>query len=550
MLVSISIRNIILIRSLDIDLSKGLCVLTGETGAGKSILLDALGFVLGKRSNTTLLRAGEEKGSVTAIFDISSYDNIKQIIRDNDIFEGDELILRRTIDSNNKSKAFINDRVVTVGLLNEIGNYLIEIHGQHEQFGILDNKNNRIILDQYGNISDEIEQVAKSYEEYNKAKQYLEELVKNNDKILQEKSYIEYSCRELEKLDFSFSEQELVEKRTFLMNREKISKIIRDSLVSLDQGSIISILSKIQLDLTKIENVESSIVSINDAINRAIIEINEAESYLSKLALKYSRQDESLEKIENILFDLRAVSRKYNLGIDELKDYLNLQYSKLETIENYDNLLVEANKTLEAKRGNYLELSTILTNKRISVAKDLEDKITKELSDLKMAGTVFKVNFEQLDESNWGKFGRDKINFMASTNIGMPLSPLAKIASGGELSRFLLAVKVVLAKIRLTPTIIFDEIDTAIGGATADAVGKRLKLLGDNVQVIAITHQPQVASKGDLHLHISKVQSNNATETIVKILENLERTEEIARMLAGEIITSQARAAAEMLLVK
>lgn len=551
MLIQLSIRNIILIHQLDIELTRGMCVLTGETGAGKSILLDALGFAIGERVSGKLLRSGEEKGSVTASFNIKSQPHLAALLEAHDITkEGDEVIIRRTIDTLGRSKAYINDQPVTAQLLRTLGEQLVEVHGQHDQRGLLDSRTNRQVLDRYASLEASLKETNLAYYAYLDAKQRKDELLELNAKAEQEKDYIKYVCQELDALDFSVDEETLAIKRQRLMHQEKIIHGIEHAYEQLtDDTPLERRMVAAQSELQKLIEIEPSCKPIIESLERSIIELNEAEHALHFLLHQRPQDLGSLEKIEQSLFALRGASRKYHISIDQLPVFRASMQSKLDQLENFDISLKEIEEELIRAKNVYIENAKILSQKRHESAKNLEDKLMYELKGLKMESTNFKVQIESLEEHEWSKEGIDRVTFVASTNPGSPLAPLAKIASGGELSRFMLAMKVALSGIKSIPTLIFDEIDTGIGGATADAVGKRLKLLAKELQVLVVTHQPQVASKGNLHFKINKQQKANATFTTVTTLSDQERQEEIARMLAGENITTEARAAAEKLLI-
>lgn len=550
-LTHLTIRDIILVKKVDIQVGSGLCVLTGETGAGKSILLDAFGFVLGERANTRLIRQGAEKASVSASFDVKSVSSLSDILEESDIQweDSEELVLRRTIDTQGKSKAFVNDQVVSISLLKRIGELLVEVHGQHDQKGLLDHKTNRRVLDQYGQLVSLQKQVADLYTAYQTVKLKQENLIELQKKAAQEEDYLRYVYNELDKLDLTINEEALAQKRQRLMNKEKMIGSLNDAYHVLTEQALAKQLINAQQHLNKLTSLEPKIVPLLQALERAVIEVSEVESQLQNLLGEEESEEDSLESIEQLLFALRAVARKHQVEVSELSKVKTAIQEKLEAITNHESVMANLAIELANKKQAYLKKATELSSERQKSAQHLETKIHAELADLKMGGTIFKVGFEPLTEEQWSADGIDKIIFLASTNPGSPLSPLSTIASGGELSRFMLALKVSLSHVKSTPTLIFDEIDTGIGGATADAVGKRLQLLGKDLQVLVVTHQPQVASKGQTHLKITKTQENGETITQMEILNKQERQEEIARMLAGEDITNEARAAAAKLLI-
>jgi DNA repair protein RecN (Recombination protein N) len=550
MLTQLSIRNIILIQQLDIELGAGMCVLTGETGAGKSILLDALGFAIGERASAKLLRPGEEKGSVTASFNIKAQPQLIAMLQSQDIsVEGNELIIRRSIDTLGKSKAYMNDQPVTGQFLKTVGEQLIEVHGQHDQRGLLDSKTNRHVLDRYGCLDALLKETFLAYQVYHNTKVRKDELLALHAKAEQEQDYIKYVCQELDALDLGVDEELLAQQRQRLMHQEKIIYGLGNAYELLSGSTPLERnIVGAQSELQKLIDMEPQCKTIIETLERAAIELNEAEQSLNLLMHQRPQDAGSLEKIEQSLFALRGASRKYHVPTNQLGEFREQMQRKLDQLENFDISLMEIEQALQEAKKHYMEVTGILSKQRHEAATRLETKIMSELKGLKMDSTIFKVQVEPLSENDWSNEGRDRIIFLASTNPGSPLAPLAKIASGGELSRFMLAMKVALSGIKSTPTLIFDEIDTGIGGATADAVGNRLKTLAQHVQILVVTHQPQVASKGNIHFKISKDQHANATFTKVAPLCSEERQEEIARMLAGQDITSEARAAAEQLL--
>lgn len=549
MLKELFIRNIILIDKLDISFTEGFCVLTGETGAGKSILLGALGFALGSRASSGLLRAGEKQGSVTAIFDVSGNSYISELLEGQGIIASDEVYLRRIINNDGKTKAFVNDVPVGVNLLSELSENLIEIHGQHDQRGLMDAKTHRFILDQYGRLEHLLTKVSLAFEKYKSLYKELEQLKAAKDKARADEEYLKYVLKELEAISPKAGEEEqLAEKRKILMNRDKLVDAVNSALENLLGKGVDSAIVKAQDILVKNADLHSGFAEITETLNRAQIELSEAVNSLQLAASSVDFDDSSLETIEERLFAMRAAARKYNVDVDGLVAYCDEIRDKLGLIENADERVGELEGAVVAAKAEYLQLAAKLTAERRKASLSLEKSLTVELAPLRMENTKLQVNIEALPEDQWSAGGVDKVVFLASTNPGMPFAPLAKIASGGELSRFMLAMKVVLSEVNSVASMIFDEVDTGIGGAVADAVGKRLSLLGNKLQVLAITHQPQVAARGNIHFKIAKKQTSAGTFTGLTVLSPNEREEELARMLAGSEITSEARAAAVSLL--
>lgn len=558
MLESLSINNIVLIDKLNIHLENGLCVLTGETGSGKSILLDALGLAIGYRSNSKLLRNGEDKGSVIAVFDIANNQNCKILLDELGIEYDNNIIIRRILYSDGRSKAFINDIQVTQSFLQNVGETLVEIHGQNEQIGLLNSSNHREILDQFGNLIDKRKQLSNIFEKMKNANNQLEDLLSKKDNIEKEKDYLKHIINEIEALNLHENEeQELAEKRILMMNKEKVLNVlneVKDNLegqYNIDKGisSAQHTLSRgIRLGDNLLENNKNVFEEIVENLEQASININEALSKIETIFDTLGFDNSTLESVEDRLFAIRGLARKLNIQPDLI---LNLKVEleeKLSNLENQEVIIDDLEKEVKELKNNFLANAKDLSNLRKETAIKLQNELMAELKPLKMEKTIFNVEFKELDENNWNKYGIDSIRFLASTNPGTPMNELSKIASGGELSRFMLALKVVLSKVNSVPTMIFDEIDTGISGAVAEAVGERLKKLGQTLQVLVVTHHAQVASKGNYHLKVQKEQQNDKTNTNVIVLEGKDRINEIARMFSGEIITEDALKVAEKMM--
>lgn len=558
MLESLSINNIVLIDKLNIHLDNGLCVLTGETGSGKSILLDALGLAIGYRSNSRLLRNGETMGSVIADFNITNNQNCKNLLNELGIEYDNNIIIRRILYNDGRSKAFINDIQVTQSFLQNVGETLVEIHGQNEQIGLLNSSNHREILDQFGNLIDKRNIISNIFEKMKTSKDKLEELLSKKDNIEKEKDYLKHIINEIEALNLQPNEeQELAEKRILMMNKEKVLNVlneVKDSLegqYNVDKGisSAQHTLSRgVRLGDNLLEKDKNAFEEIIENLEQASININEALSKIEEIFDSLGFDNNTLESVEERLFAIRGLARKLNIQPDYILDLKVELEEKLSNLENQEVIIDDLEKEVKELKNNFLSNAKELSNSRKEVAKKLAEELMNELKPLKMEKTVFDVEFKELDENNWNKYGIDSVRFLASTNPGTPMNELSKIASGGELSRFMLALKVVLSKVNSVPTMIFDEIDTGISGAVAEAVGDRLKKLGQSLQVLVVTHHAQVASKGNYHLKVQKVQQNDKTNTNVIVLEGKDRINEIARMFSGEIITDDALKVAEKML--
>ena len=558
MLENLSINNIVLIDKLNVQLSNGLCVLTGETGSGKSILLDALGLAIGYRSNSRLLRNGESSGSVVATFDIKNNEACKNLLKEMDIESDDEIIIRRILYSDGRSKAFINDVQVTQNFLQHVGETLIEIHGQNEQIGLLNSSNHREILDNFGNLIQKRNVVSEIFEKMKTSENKLKDLLEQKDNIEKEQDYLKHIINEIESLNLHANEeQELAEKRILMMNKEKVLNLLNDIKESLDgQYNIEKGISSAQHTISRgialgenlLENGKNAFEDIIENLEQASINGNEALSTIDEIYDNLGFDNNTLESVEERLFAIRGLARKLNIQPDLILDLKVELDEKLSNLENQEVIIGDLEKEVRELKNNFLLKAKELSELRKETAKKLSKELINELIPLKMEKTVFDVEFKELDENNWNKYGIDGVRFIATTNPGMPMNELSKIASGGELSRFMLALKVVLSKVNSVPTMIFDEIDTGISGAVAEAVGERLKKLGQSLQVLVVTHHAQVASKGNYHLKVRKEQKDGKTNTLVEVLTDKNRINEIARMFSGEIITDDALKVAEKML--
>lgn len=550
MLKNLSIKNIVLIDEADIDFDDGLCVLTGETGSGKSILLDALSLAIGTRSSSRLLRNGEKQGIVTASFDISKNQNCKFLLSEIGIECENELILRRILTQDGKSKSFINDITVSQNFLNLIGKELVEIHGQHDQNNLLNSTFHMGILDQFGNLTEQKKIVSDIYK---KMSEINDKLVKLKDEKISrdnEIDYLEHIVGELKRLNVSNGEEEeLNSKRIIMMNKEKVIGVINNAKELLDgQNSVIKLIGNtqnifsrnMQLGENLIENNKNVFESIVDYLEKSLIEFNEAMDIIYNIQNSLDFDEYSLNDVEERLFAIRSLSRKLNISSDDFENYKSELEKKLNNLKNANIEIGNLEMEYEQLKNEYLTESKKLREQRKIAAKKLEDDLLIELTPLKMENTIFRVDFTELTEKAWNKNGIDGIKFVVSINPGTEPDDLSKVASGGELSRFMLALKVVLSKIKSASTLIFDEIDTGVSGAVADAIGDRLRKLGENFQVFVVTHLAQVAAKGKNHYKISKEVRNEKTYTIIKKLDYDSKLKEISNMISGKIAIDEA----------
>ena len=556
MLVQLSIRNIVLIEACDLTLKEGLCVLSGETGAGKSILLDSLGLVLGARADISLIRQGQTQGSVSAEFDISENTQAKNILKELELEEADSLIIRRSLSADGKTRCLVNDAPVTVAGLKKLAETLVEIHGQHDQRSLQDATIHRALLDEYANLSAPRKEVATAYKAWREVRDAITALKEEIARTAQEQDYLQHMARELKQLSPEPGEEdELTSKRTVMMQSEKLYELLNESLGELNSGKgVIAGLRSAQRILTRspLSSGEAFAAAI-ESLEKAATEAEEASYALEKAGQEATFNPEALERIEERLFALKAAGRKYNLPVEELAALHMQVEEKLARIQSQDHLLAGLDKKESATKQAFLEVAEKLSVARKKSALKLEKSIEAELKPLKMETTRFRVRIDTLAEAGWSAWGTDEVHFECATNVvkgagDIPFAALNKIASGGELSRFMLAMKVALSSTRSTPTMIFDEIDTGTGGAVADAIGQRLSKLGASTQVLVVTHLPQVAARGTQHLCVQKSEGTKKVTTSVEELSPKERQEELARMLSGATITAEARKAAQKLL--
>ena len=551
MLVNLSIRNIVLIEKLDLTWRAGLCTLTGETGAGKSILLDALALATGARGDAGLVRSGAEQGTVTAAFDIPKDKLVTRIMEEHDLPCEGQIILRRVQSKDGRSRAFVNDAPVSVHLLKTIGSALVEIHGQNESQSLTDGPVQLSLLDSYAGHGDKVDALKQKYSHLKECEEQLELYKNARERAAAEEDFLRHALEELEKIDPKEGEEEsLSEERTLLMNSEKIAGYIAEALVLMEGDKALQ--SALNGALRQLEKVSDQAAGRLDttitALERAVIEADEAQTQLLEASRDLVYDPQRLEQVEERLFGLKALARKHAVQVDQLPATKTMLQQQLDDIESGADRLDELQQNVEKAFKDYEVLALSISKTRQQAALKLDKTVMKELEPLKLNGGGFQTVLSHVTPSMGTATGIDSVQFMASTNPGMPAGPISKIASGGELARFMLALKVALAEASEPLTMIFDEVDAGVGGAVAEAVGSRLKLLAENGQVLVVTHSPQVAACGNHHWLISKSVDDDSTMTRVEELSTQNREEEIARMLAGASVTEEARAAAVRLL--
>lgn len=558
MLKTLSIQNIVLIDKTEINFDSGLCILTGETGSGKSILLDALGLAIGFRSNLRLIGNDENKAQVAAEFDISKNTNCQKILAENDLLDAENphlLRIRRSIQETTASKVFINDIAIGVNLLARIGEALIEIHGQHDQRGLLNPAAHCEILDEFAQNQNLLKNLKKNYESLKEVEDKIAAINAKKEQAQREKDYLMHVVRELEDADITPSEEdELVAKKDQLIGKEKILNFLSELKSHITQANSELIAS--QRILIRGHNIIDNFLTeekdqfekLSEKLDQQNIELDTALSSFESLARQINNSENNLEEIEERLFFIRSLARKYNVRCEELPEIILQSQEKLKLLAGEEEIGAELENTRHKLSEEYHKIADELSEKRKKSAVVLAKKVEEELKFLKMENSKFLVDVQNYDEPQIrSASGYNKVRFLSSINKNN-FDDISKIASGGELSRFMLALKVALMNVKSVPTMIFDEIDTGIGGSTADAVGKRLKTLAQNLQILTVTHQPQIAAKADSHFRISKISSAKKIKTVIEKLDEKSREAEIARMLSGEVVSHEALAAAGRLI--
>ncbi|MER9239257.1 DNA repair protein RecN [Mesorhizobium sp. M0633] len=550
MLSRLSIRDIVLIEKLDIDFSSGLSVLTGETGAGKSILLDALSLALGARGDASLVRHGAAQGQIIAVFDVPRNHAARMLLAENAIEDNGDIILRRVQTADGRTRVFVNDQPSSVTLMRDIGRALVEIHGQHDERALVDPGAHRELLDSFGGHLGAARATGEAWRHWRTCEQEFSRHRAKVEAAAREADYLRAAVAELTRLDPQPGEEtELAELRAAMMRAEKIASEIHDAQDVLSGPSsplpqLASLLRRLQRKVTEAPGLLEDVVK---SLDEAMLSLDAAQSGV-EAALRATEYDpQRLEKAEERLFSLRAASRKHSVAVDDLAQLRDTMAADLADLDAGEERLHALEKQAAAARQAYDITAAQLSSPRHAAAVGLTKAVMTELPALKLERAEFIVEIASDAESRMEE-GIDQVEFWVRTNPGTRPGPMMKVASGGELSRFLLALKVALADRGSAPTLVFDEIDTGVGGAVADAIGQRLARLANRVQVLSVTHAPQVAARAATHFLISKSGGADRVSTGIAEMDRVARQEEIARMLAGATITDEARAAAERLL--
>ncbi len=558
MLTALAIRDVVLIDRLDLEVEAGLSVLTGETGAGKSILLDALGLALGERADSGLVRHGRDQASVTATFEIGEAGAIDAVLDRAGLDPANgALVLRRMVSADGRSRAYVNDQPTSVGLLRQLGDALVEIQGQFDQRGLMDPSTHRRLLDAFAGLEPAVHAVDAAWRTWQEARETLESARRELEDARRDEDYLRHAIGELDQVAPQAGEQaSLLETRTVLANAEAVIEGLNAARLALagqdgGDGGADSAVALAQRALDRIaDRAGGRLESAVAALDRAAAELQEAESEVTAAADAIEADSGRLTEIDDRLHVLRDLARKHDVDPDQLPEIHRRIADHLAALDGKGGDLGALIAAAEQARTGFEDAASRLSRARADGAVQLDTAVGRELQPLKLDKARFETALTRLPESQWGPSGIDSIVFNVATNPGMPAGPLSKIASGGELSRFLLALKVVLAEANPVPTLVFDEVDSGVGGAVAAAVGDRLARLGGQVQVLVVTHSPQVAARGLHHWHVAKRVDGATTATEVTTLDRPSRLEEIARMLSGSAVTAEARAAAESLLTQ
>jgi DNA repair protein RecN (Recombination protein N) len=559
MLTALSIRDVVLIERLDLSFGTGLTVLTGETGAGKSILLDSLGLALGARAEAGLVRTGAEQASVTACFAPPQGHPIATLLAEQGLQAEDEIVLRRVVGRDGRSRAFLNDQPVGVALLRRAGALLVEVQGQHEQMGLADPASHGALLDAFGVAPALRQAVTLSWRDWRAALAALAAARERLESAKRDEEWLRHTVDELARLSPADGEEDrLAAERQRLQQGERRAEAIAAALAELTPrdrrgpGPAAALRAAgrtlQRLIVPGQPDADNPAAAATAALERAEESLAEAEMLLTRLAAEADADPRLLERAEERLFALRAAARKHAVTVGDLPGLLDTLATRLAALETGAAEMVELEQTAAGSRTAYIAAASAQTEMRRAAALRLDRAVAKELPPLRLDKARFHAEVTVLAEPDWGALGADQVRFLIATNPGQEPGPLARIASGGELSRLMLALKVVLHIGSTVPTLVFDEVDSGIGGATAAAVGERLSRVAEAVQVLVVTHSPQVAARGAAHLRVAKATARGRASTLVDALDGGARREEIARMLAGETVTAAARAAADDLL--
>ena len=543
MLTQIQIQNFAIIDQLDVDFQSGLTVVTGETGAGKSIMIDALSLVLGDRADATVIRANEAQADITAQFAIDEQPEVSDWLTEQALDADGECLLRRVVQREGRSKAFINGRAVTLNMLRDLGEKLVDIHGQHAHQALSKRTQQRGILDSFGKLLGQAKAVTAAWQDWQEKNRQLQALQTSAQERIDRRELLSYQVQELESLQISSEELDSIEDEHRRLSH--ISELVHataghtQALYLDEHNNIYSQLSKISAELESLCDVDSDLAESLELIHSAQIQVQEAYQALDQYQRGIDQDPQAQQQVEERLSGLLEVARKHRIELHQLVEHFNQLADELSQLDSDNHQTEQLEQDCLTAEKQYLQLATALSKERQSAAKKLTKSVNHYLGQLGMEGGQFAVAFADDGDQSPGQHGIDKIEFMISANPGQPLQPLSKVASGGELSRMSLAIQVVTHSDTSIPCLIFDEVDVGIGGGTAEVVGNLLAELADRAQVLCVTHQAQVAAKGGQHFSVRKSSHQEQTVTSIVALEGDSRTEEIARMIGGIKITDQ-----------
>ena len=554
MLTHIHIWNFAIVEALDIELESGLSVLTGETGAGKSILLDALGLALGDRADSGVIRHGESRAEISVTFDTSKADNAEAWLKDHELDSEHECIIRRTVNEKGPSKAFINGKPATVQQLRELAEMLVDLHGQHEHQSLMKAEIQQQLLDDYANHSDLVNKVSSSFKEWNKLNTEFKKLNTAKNEQDHRLDLLRYQVNELETLNLQVGESQTLDtEHKRLSNASQLLQTTEQTLHALeesDKGSISQQLSRFTAELQQLGKTDNKLNDIASLLDSAMIQISEASSELHHYVDNLELDPQRLSYLDERISNIHNLARKHQVNPDDLPKLFEDLQKELDSIENADGHLEKLQQDIENTASIYQQAAKKLSNSRIKAAKVLSTKVTENMQELGMEGGIFEVALNAYEAGSFHANGNEQIEFLVSANPGSAVKSLSKVASGGEISRISLAIQVIAAESTRIPTLIFDEVDVGIGGRVAEIVGRKLKQLAEHRQVICVTHLAQVAALGGHHLQVSKQSDSATTISQINYLDKQQRVKELARMMGGIEITEQTLSHAEEMLDK
>jgi DNA repair protein RecN (Recombination protein N) len=549
MLIEIQVRNLAIVSGMELELQDGLTALTGETGAGKSILIDALGLALGERADNSLIRAGSNRTEVTAVFDLRGLSEAADWLKQQELDEAaGECILRRSLNREGRSKAYINGRTVPLQQLQELGAFLVEIHGQHAHQSLLKTSHQRRLLDAYGGLQKLTQQVAQQYRRYKTELNRLETLTATAEERASRLDLLKFQANELKSLDLTSDEWgNLEQEHRRMSHQEQLGETCRTIINGLDEEhqAIRSRLSNYVERLSEATQLDQALNEPQQMLDGALIQVDETLASLRNYLNDMELDALHLQQLEERLSTIHDMARKYRVKPEQLLDKLGQIDEELQRLENSEIELAELSQIVDQQRTTYRELGKKLSTKRKNVAQRLSGEITQAMQKLGMPGGEFRVSLHDLQQEQANANGFEQVEFMVSANPGIPLQPLSKVASGGELSRISLAIQVATIRFGSTPTLVFDEVDVGIGGGVAEIVGQMLRSLAASRQILCVTHLPQVAAQAMHHFQVQKRTQKKSTWTGIAKLQQEERIQEIARMLGGVQITEQTLAHAQ-----